>query len=321
MATNAAVANGTNQSVLLSDTATSGTWLGTISALSAYTNPQFFGVQFSGNSCIGSDTINLSGIGPAPLYKLVSGVATAVAANDCKQNQSYVISYSATGGPSGVPGWLLLGSGGGSGTGTVTSIATTSPITGGTITTTGTIACATCVVASSPGVGIAHFAGSTQTVTSSTIATADVAANAITSAKLAVVNTRRVCDIPVGDESSSSVIANAQLGPQKRLCYVPAASTVVEMDVSADGGTPNVIVAVNHAGTDSNIVSSALATAASGGIACSNTGGTTGIDGATTCSATLQNTSVAAGDYLELVSGTAGGTAKLMTIHVVYVIQ
>src|SRR4051794_35954119 len=33
-----------------------------------------------------------------------------------------------------------------SGTGTVTSIATTSPITGGTITTTGTIACATCTV-------------------------------------------------------------------------------------------------------------------------------------------------------------------------------
>jgi trimeric autotransporter adhesin len=62
-----------------------------------------------------------------------------------------------------------------SGSGMVTSIATTSPITGGTITTTGTIACATCVVASSPGAGIAHFAGSTQTVTSSAISlTADV---------------------------------------------------------------------------------------------------------------------------------------------------
>lgn len=40
----------------------------------------------------------------------------------------------------GVPSWAAAG-----GTGTVTSIATTSPITGGTITTTGTIACATCV--------------------------------------------------------------------------------------------------------------------------------------------------------------------------------
>lgn len=51
----------------------------------------------------------------------------------------------------------------------VTSVATTSPITGGTITATGTIACATCVAASSPGVGLAHFAGSTQTVTSSAV--------------------------------------------------------------------------------------------------------------------------------------------------------
>lgn len=57
-----------------------------------------------------------------------------------------------------------------SASGTVTSVATTAPITGGTISTTGTIACATCVTASSPGVGLAHFAGSTQAVTSSAVA-------------------------------------------------------------------------------------------------------------------------------------------------------
>jgi hypothetical protein len=57
-----------------------------------------------------------------------------------------------------------------SGLGTVTSIATTSPITGGTITDTGTVACATCVVSSSaPAAGYGHFAGSTQTETSTTI--------------------------------------------------------------------------------------------------------------------------------------------------------
>lgn len=66
------------------------------------------------------------------------------------------------------PSLTILANNGTSNVG-VTSIATTSPITGGTITTTGTIACATCVVASSPGVGIAHFAGSTQTVTSSAV--------------------------------------------------------------------------------------------------------------------------------------------------------
>lgn len=70
--------------------------------------------------------------------------------------------------------WQTVG-----GSGTVTSIATTGPITGGTITTTGTIACATCVAASSPGVGLAHFAGATQTVTSSAVnlAGADVTGN------------------------------------------------------------------------------------------------------------------------------------------------
>ncbi len=63
----------------------------------------------------------------------------------------------------------------GAGSGTVTSIATTSPLGGGTITTSGTLTCTTCVVASSPGAGIAHFAGSTQTVTSSAVSlTADV---------------------------------------------------------------------------------------------------------------------------------------------------
>lgn len=62
--------------------------------------------------------------------------------------------------------------------GTVTNIATTGPIGGGTITTTGTITCTTCVVASSPGLGIAHFAGATQTVTSSLVALgSDVSGN------------------------------------------------------------------------------------------------------------------------------------------------
>ncbi len=152
------------------------------------------------------------------------------------------------------------------------------------------------------------------------VATGDLAANAVTSAKMAVVNTRRVCDIPVND-TTGSAITNGQLGPQSRICFIPAAATVVEMDVNADAGTPNVIVGVNHAGSISNIVSGALATAASGGIACSNTGGTTGINGATTCSGTLQNTTLAAGDYLELVSGTAGGTAKFFVVHVVYTVN
>jgi hypothetical protein len=144
-----------------------------------------------------------------------------------------------------------------------------------------------------------------------------VTINGVPGQTMTAASTRHTCDIAIGDESGSA-IADGQLGPEKRICYVPQAATIIEMDVSADGGTPSVIVGNDAAGTVTNIVSSALSTAASGGIACSNAGGTTGIDGATTCSGTLQNISIAAGSYLELVSGTAGGTAKLMTVHVIY---
>lgn len=153
------------------------------------------------------------------------------------------------------------------------------------------------------------------------VVTADIAANAVTSAKMPVGNTRYSCDIPIGDQSASAAVSDTQLGPQKRICFIPASATIVEVDVAADGGTPNIIIGRNRAGSVVNIVSSALATAGSGGVACSNTGGTTGINGTTTCSATLQNTALNVGDYLELVSGTAGGTAKLMTAHVLYTVN
>lgn len=128
---------------------------------------------------------------------------------------------------------------------------------------------------------------------------------------------RQACDINIGD-ASGSVLTDLQLGPQVGMCYVPYGSTILELDVRADGGTPQVIVGRSRAGSVSNIVSSALATASSGAIACSKLTATLALNGVTTCSATLQNTTLQTGDFLELVSGTAGGVAKLMTIHVIY---
>jgi hypothetical protein len=130
-----------------------------------------------------------------------------------------------------------------------------------------------------------------------------------------------VCAIVIGADNGGSALVDADLGPQGRQCYIPAAGTVVEIDVTADGGTPNVIPRKNSAGSTSNLVSSALATGSSGAIACSKTSGVTGIDGATTCSATLQNTSLSAGDYIELISGTAGGVAKRMSIFVIWTVN
>jgi len=142
-------------------------------------------------------------------------------------------------------------------------------------------------------------------------------------------DTYRYCDIRIGDQSSSA-LTNAQLGPQAHICKIPAAATVVEIDVDADAGSPSVIVGRRRcttftAGTCSaetvtNLISGALAVS-SGFEKCANTGGTTGQDTGTTCSATLQNTALNAGDWLELVSGTAGGTAKLLVAHIIYTVN
>lgn len=78
-------------------------------------------------------------------------------------------------------GNLLTVASGGAGSGTVTNIATTSPITGGAITTTGTIACATCGVT---GTGLSQFASTTSaqlaTLLSDETGTAGVAVFSIT---------------------------------------------------------------------------------------------------------------------------------------------
>lgn len=129
--------------------------------------------------------------------------------------------------------------------------------------------------------------------------------------------TNRTCTIIVGADNGS-VLVNSDLGPQKSQCFISVAATVTEIEVAADGGTPNVIVRKDHLGTPTNLLSGALATAASGGRACANTGGTLGLDGATTCSNTLSVTTLQAGDYIELTSGTAGGVAKRMSISIVY---
>ncbi|HUB83616.1 MAG TPA: hypothetical protein VMB03_32680 [Bryobacteraceae bacterium] len=141
---------------------------------------------------------------------------------------------------------------------------------------------------------------------------------------------KRSCDITVGDASSSTAVANAQLGPQKHGCKIVSSGSVLEVDLESDAGSPSVIVGRRRctawaSGTCSaesnvNLVSSATA-ASSGYMGCSNVGGNTGLDGSTTCAATLQNTALNAGDWIELVSGTAGGTAKLVTVHVIYMVQ
>jgi hypothetical protein len=205
--------------------------------------------------------------------------------------------------------------------GSVSSIATTSPITGGTITSTGTIACATCVVASSPGAGVAHFAGSTQTVTGSAVVGSDMTNNTVTSTQLAVVNTRRTCMLTVGD--GTNTVASGDYSPFKvGRCYVPYAATIVEVLLQSDAGTPSVqLQKRNGASTVTDILSGALAAAGTTKTCAKTSTSATCIDGTTSSgSITISTTALAAGDYVEVKSGTAS-TEKNMTIAVTWTVN
>lgn len=90
------------------------------------------------------------------------------------------------------------------GTGTVTNIGTTGPISGGAITTTGTISCPTCVSSVSPGAGIARFAGSTQVATSS-----ELSGDVTTSGS----NVTVLGNIPTGATMAGNLLATAVVSP------------------------------------------------------------------------------------------------------------
>src|SRR5262245_747271 len=80
------------------------------------------------------------------------------------------------------------------------------------------------------------------------------------SAYIPAANNRRVCAMIVGSDNGST-LANADLGPQGRQCFVQAPATIVEVNVAADAGTPSVLPARNRAGSATNLLSGALATA------------------------------------------------------------
>jgi hypothetical protein len=127
--------------------------------------------------------------------------------------------------------------------------------------------------------------------------------------------------IVAGADNALLALVNSDLGPQLDQCFVSQASTVLEIEVTADAGTPNVIPQQSLLGTPANLLSAALATAGAGAVACSNATGTTGFDGTTTCTNTLINASVPSGAWFGLTSGTAGGTAKRMSIAITYAVN
>jgi hypothetical protein len=139
---------------------------------------------------------------------------------------------------------------------------------------------------------------------------------------MTAVHARKICNIVIGDKNASAIVSG-QLGPQANLCYIEGPATVVEIIVEGDTGTSSVIVGRMTAGAGAfiNLLNGALATAAAGARYCSKTTTAVGLDGVTTCTNTVQNTALAAGDTIGLVSGTAVGGTKLYTVHVLYVLN
>jgi hypothetical protein len=112
------------------------------------------------------------------------------------------------------------------------------------------------------------------------------------------------------DEAGASALTDAQL-IDLEVCRADVPMAVVEIAVKASGGTPAVTVHRRTGTTNTALVSSALATASAGAIACSKTTAVTGLDGATTCTNTLQNVSVSAGHWIGVTSGTASTAARV----------
>ncbi len=125
----------------------------------------------------------------------------------------------------------------------------------------------------------------------------------------------RVCMIPRG--ANNTTIVDADLGPLYFQCAIPYSSTLVEIDVQANAGTPNVTLGRNRSGSRANLTTGTMTTGSSGAQVCANaTGSGAGLMG-TTCTFTLQNSTLNAGDYIELVTG-AASTANIVGIAAIF---
>jgi hypothetical protein len=149
---------------------------------------------------------------------------------------------------------------------------------------------------------------------------------------MAVVNTRRTCIMTFGS-ANGPTLAALDVAPQIKLCKIPAAGHVVEIDVDADAGTTSVQVQKRHcstitsgactAWTSTNLMSGELAglTGGFGACAMSSTSQTC-IDGSTSSGTiSVSTTALAAGDWVETSTSTLGGTPKQYAIAVIWTVD
>lgn len=152
------------------------------------------------------------------------------------------------------------------------------------------LARANVVLASSPGAGVAHFAGSTQTVTSSAVAGSDMTAHTVTATQLAAQYAILRCQTGLGD----GVNAMAAATYLQTFCYNDSGVTwtITRIGCFTDNAGTSTLAATNGAGT-ALLTGPVTCTAAAGGAA--------GTQSATT--------TIANGDVIKF-SFAADGTSK-----------
>jgi hypothetical protein len=153
-----------------------------------------------------------------------------------------------------------------------------------------------------------------------------IASNAVTSAKMAVVNTRRTCIILIGADNGSA-LGTTDIAPQTSQCYVPYAAHVVEIMTNGDGTSTGAVVVASRSPANSvTDMSASLATPGSGSNrACANPAGSgTALDGTTTCTVAFTGSAtiaLTAGSWIETHTSASSGSAKRLTIAVTYTVD
>jgi hypothetical protein len=194
------------------------------------------------------------------------------------------------------------------GGGTVTSIATTSPITGGTITTTGTIACPTCVTSAAPLTSGQLVAGAGSQASAVTNLTGDVTTSGGVATTLATKYKTHICEVVIGDPGSASpALANDNDTPVVCGNITGADVTITAVACYADAGSPTVTPILTGGGA---IVTGAI-TCGTASWAAGTISGTPTIHSFSANGATCSSTPCT----LDANITTAGGTAKYIVMH------
>lgn len=160
--------------------------------------------------------------------------------------------------------------------------------------------------------------------------------SALGSANLPTEQKTRTCSIVIG-ANNGSALASGDVGPQNDQCFIPFAATVVEVDLSVDNAssTSTVQVRKRHcstftsntctAFTTTNLLSGSLTAASTAeAVACARSSTSVACyDGSTNSSGsiTVSTTSLAAGDFVEVASGTPDATTKRYSVIINYTVN